>query len=275
MTREARSWNLAPAFSHRRRPCPLNPNPKDQSNRTDGCVDYGDGELFSGCWWRGLSLRICWFPGSGRRTFGTTEPSAGVQQVTHTGDGHPGDPLNIALVGTETQIIRAMTAAGWYPADAITFRSSARIVVDSVFRRPDDEAPVSALYLFGRKQDLAFEQPVGDSPRQRHHVRFWRSEEWEEGRPLWLGSATFDERVGLSYTTGEVTHHIGPDVDAERDRIANELEKADWAQDVNWIDNFHHRLEGRNGGGDLWRTDGRLAVVVLKDRSDVQQPDKR
>jgi hypothetical protein len=191
---------------------------------------------------------------------------AGVEQVTHTGDGHPGDPLNIGLVGTETQIIRAMTAAGWYPADPITFRSSVRIAVDSVFRRPDDEAPVSALYLFGRKQDLAFEQPVGDSPRQRHHVRFWRSEEREDGRPLWLGAATFDERVGLSYTTGEVTHHIGPDVDAERDRIANEIEKADWIQEVYWIDNFHHRLEGRNGGGDPWHTDGRLAVVVLKDR---------
>jgi hypothetical protein len=197
-----------------------------------------------------------------------------VQRVTHTGDGHPGDPLNIGLVGTETQIIRAMTTAGWYPADPITFRSSVSIVVDSVFSRPDDEAPVSALYLFGRKQDLAFEQPVGDSPRQRHHVRFWRSEEREDGRPLWLGSATFDERVGLSYTTGEVTHHIGPNVDAERDRIAKELERADWAQEVYWIDKFHQRLEGRNGGGDLWHTDGRLAVVVLKDRSDSQQPDK-
>ena len=25
----------------------------------------------------------------------------GVEQITHTGDGHPGDPLNIGLVGTE------------------------------------------------------------------------------------------------------------------------------------------------------------------------------
>src|SRR5208282_6630706 len=97
------------------------------------------------------------------------------------------------------------TAAGWYPADAITFRSSVRIAVDSVFRRPDDDAPVSNLYLFGRKQDLAFEQPLGNSPRQRHHVRFWRSDKLDEDRPLWFGAATFDESVGLSHTTGEVT----------------------------------------------------------------------
>jgi hypothetical protein len=189
------------------------------------------------------------------------------QRVTHTADGHPGDPVNIGVVGTEAQLIRAMTALGWYPADPITFRSSVRIVVDSVFRRPDDEAPVSSLYLFGRKQDLAFEQPVGDSPRQRHHVRFWRANEWEAGRPLWLGAATFDERIGFSHTTGEVTHHIGPDVDAERDRIANNLEQRGWAKEVRWMNDFHHDREGRNGGGDPWYTDGRLAIVFLRDRS--------
>jgi hypothetical protein len=75
--------------------------------------------------------------------------------------------------------------------------------------------------------------------------------------------ATFDESVGLSYTTGEVTHHIGPDVVAERDRIVAELKKAGEVQEVIWKDHFHKELEGRNGGGDRWYTDGRLAGVVL------------
>jgi hypothetical protein len=188
-----------------------------------------------------------------------------VSNITHTASGIPGDPLNIGLVGSERDVICGMTAAAWYPADAITFSSSVRIAVDSVFRRPDDNAPVSNLYLFGRKQDLAFEQPVGDSPRQRHHVRFWRSDRLEGGRPVWLGAATFDERVGLSHTTGEVTHHIGPDVDAERDRITDELRKVGEVQEVYWVDHFHRQLEGENGGGDRWHTDGRLAVVVLRE----------
>lgn len=189
---------------------------------------------------------------------------SGSADITHTASGIPGDPLNIGLVGSELDIIRAMTAAGWYPADAITFRSSVRIAVDSVFRRPDDDAPVSNLYLFGRKQDLAFEQPVGNSPRQRHHVRFWRSDKLDDGRPLWFGAATFDESVGLSHTTGEVTHHIGPNVDAERDRIVDELRRAGEVLEVYWVEHFHRELQGRNGGGDLWRTDGRLAVAVLR-----------
>jgi hypothetical protein len=187
-------------------------------------------------------------------------------RITQTADGHPGDALNIAIVGTEAELVGGMTAAAWYPADPITWESSIRIVVDSVFSRPDDEAPVSALYLFGRKQDLAFEQPVGDSPRQRHHVRFWRWDKLEEDRTVWFGSATFDESVGVSHTTGQVTHHTGPDIDAERDRIAGQLQKAERVESVRWITGFQQPREGRNGGGDPWHTDGRLATVYLENR---------
>lgn len=187
-----------------------------------------------------------------------------VSRVTTTADGHPGDPINIALIGAESDVVRAMTAAGWYPADPITLSTSVRIAADSVLRRSDDDAPVSDLFLFGRKQDLAFEEPVGDGPRQRHHVRYWRWDQQQDGKPVWFGSATFDERVGLSYTTGQVTHHIGPDIDAERDGIATELTQAGCASSVDWLDGFHSELSGRNGGGDPWHTDGRLAEVVLQ-----------
>lgn len=193
-------------------------------------------------------------------------------RITHTVDGIPGDPVNVALLGSEEEVIRGMTAAGWYPADPITLRSSLRIAVDSVFRRPDDDAPVSTLELFGRKQDLAFEQPVGDSPRRRHHVRFWHWNRLEKGREVWFGAATYDERVGLSHTTGQITHHIGPDVDGERDRILSELQKAGWAKEVEWIDGFHKELEGKNGGGDPWRTDGRLGVAILSARTNPLAP---
>ena len=187
---------------------------------------------------------------------------SGGPRVTHTPNGIPGDPVNLALVGSETDVIRAMTAGKWSPADPITFRSSVRIAVDSVFRRPDADAPVSMLELFGRKQDLAFEQPVGGSPRQRHHVRFWHWDQLHDGREVWFGSVTFDERVGLSHTTGQVTHHIGPDLDAERDRLMAGLQQAGVTQEVYWVDGFQ-QLQGKNGGGDPWHTDGRLGVALL------------
>ena len=86
-----------------------------------------------------------------------------------------------------------MRTAGWFPADPITLASSVRIAADTVLHKSDDDAPVSNLFLFGRKQDLAFEQPVGGGPRQRHHVRFWLWDELYEGRPGWFGAATFDK----------------------------------------------------------------------------------
>ena len=183
-------------------------------------------------------------------------------RITHTPAGIPGDPVNVALLGSEADVIHAMIAAKWDPADPLTFRSSVRIAVDSVFRRRDTNAPVSTLELFGRKEDLVFEQPVGDSPRQRHHVRFWHWDRLHDGKEVWFGAITFDERVGLSHTTGQVTHHIGPDLDAERDRLIAELQQAGVTEKVFWLDGFQ-KLQGKNGGGDPWRTDGRLKVAAL------------
>ncbi len=184
-------------------------------------------------------------------------------RLTHTGSGIPGDPLNIALVGSEEEVIRALVAAGWRPANALSFESSVRIAVDTVFDKPDPNAPVSNLYLYGRKEDLAFEKPVGHSPRERHHVRLWRSKEMDDGRPLWMGAATHDIGVELSSNTEEITHRISPDVDGERDLLLAELEKVHRVLSTRWIDGFHKELQGRNGGGDPWHTDGRLVVVTL------------
>jgi hypothetical protein len=184
-------------------------------------------------------------------------------RITHTAQGLPGDPLNLALVGSEEDVVRAMIAAGWRPADALSLRSSARIAVDTVFDKPDPNAPVSNLYLFGRKEDLAFEKPIGNSPKERHHVRFWRSNHMDDGRPIWMGATTHDVGVELSHTTGQVTHRIAPDVDAERDLLLADLAAANRLSGTRWIVGFHKELQGRNGGGDPWHTDGRLAVATL------------
>ena len=185
--------------------------------------------------------------------------------ITHTADGIPGDPLNVALIGTETDLKKLMRAAQWYLADPLTLRSRLEIASAAVFERPYDDAPVSDLFLWGRKEDLAFEQPVGHDPRQRHHVRFWRSDKLApDGRPVWIGAAIFDQRVGLSSTTGQITHHTAPDIDAERDKLFADLQHTGALSAVFFVDGFHHIRQGRNGGGDPWFTDGRLEVGVIR-----------
>jgi hypothetical protein len=183
---------------------------------------------------------------------------------TTTARGRQGDAVNVAFIGTEEELHRALAAAGWYAADPVTLQTSLRIAADVVLRKPYPHAPVSDLYLWGRIQDAAFEQPVGDSPKQRHHVRFWRSDEVDrQGEPLWLGAATFDERVEISRTTGGITHRIGPDIDRERNKLVGDTARAGLLDGYYWVDRFHRDREGRNGGGDPYRTDGRLAVGVI------------
>ena len=55
---------------------------------------------------------------------------------TANADGIPGGPLNVGLVGTQDQLIAAMLAAGWYPADPITLRSSLGIAASVLLDRP-------------------------------------------------------------------------------------------------------------------------------------------
>lgn len=183
---------------------------------------------------------------------------------TTTSAGHAGDAINVAFIGTEEELHRVFAAAGWFAADPVTLQTSVRIAADVVLRKPYAHAPVSTLYLWGRKQDAAFEQPVGNSPKQRHHVRFWRSHEVDaKAKPLWLGAATFDERVELSHTTGGITHKISPDIDKERNKLVSDIIRAGVLDGYYWVDQFHQLPEGRNGGGDPYFTDRRLAVGVI------------
>jgi hypothetical protein len=184
--------------------------------------------------------------------------------LSQTADGIPGDPMNIGLIGNEDDILKAFQATGWYPAAPITFRSGLSIVDSVVLNRPDHNAPVSPLFYEGRREDLAFELPSTLSARQRHHVRLWKVlDTGKEGRPVWLGAATYDSSVGLSRNTGEFTHRIAPDIDVERDFLSDELVQARMVSTTYSVAGIGPTLTGRNGDGSLYRTDGEIQILTL------------
>jgi hypothetical protein len=189
---------------------------------------------------------------------------ASLPMVTRTSDDIPADPLNVGIVGSGEDLVRAMNAAGWFAADAVTLRSSVEIVGSVVLDRPYHSAPVSPLYYLGQKEQYAFEKPAGRSADRRNHVRFWKAlDKGDDGRPVWLGSATFDRGVGLSHDTGQVTHHIDANIDAERDLLMADLGKARVVSNFFQISGIGPTLFGRNGGGDPYYTDGEIHVAVL------------
>jgi len=189
---------------------------------------------------------------------------AGLPMATRTALGIPGDPLNIGLVGAEEDVVCAVHAAGWFPADPITWRSSLKIIGSVLFDRPYPDAPVSTLFYDGRREDLAFERPDGASADRRNHVRLWKVlKRGEEGRAVWLGSATFDRDVGFNRYTGQVTHHIAPDIDAERDLLTSDLAAAGVVEAIYEVSGIGPTLDGRNGEGDAYHTDGEIKVSRL------------
>jgi len=189
---------------------------------------------------------------------------ASLPMVTHTAQGIPGDPINVGLVGDAKDVLCAMQAAGWFPADPVTLRSSIEIAGSVLLDRPYRDAPVSKLVYLGRGEDLAFEKPDGKSPDHRHHVRFWKVlDQGEEARPVWLGAVTFDRSVGVSHYTGAITHHIGADIDAERKLLAADLEAAQLVDAKYQVTGIGPTMDGRNGGGDPYYTDGEVWILRL------------
>lgn len=206
-----------------------------------------------------------------RRERGSAFAGRPVRAVT--GDSIPGDPLNVGFVGTRAQLVRAMLRAGWRPADDVTLRSSVAIAASVALDRPDPAAPVSPLFVFGRRQDLAFERPVGGSARERHHVRLWAVPPGDSASArVWTGAATFDRGVGLSRYTEQVTHHISPDVDAERDTLIANLAAAGALDEVRMGSGMGPTVSGRNGGGDWFYTDGEKLIGTLRDSAAAQAP---
>lgn len=184
-----------------------------------------------------------------------------------TSDGLLGDPINLALLGTEAQVHHVMLEAGWVRADDVSLATGWKIVTSTVLRRSYLEAPVSPLHLFGRKQDFAYQQEVDGNPGKRHHVRFWRCPPgWllpGGHRVDWLAAGTYDRSVGFSLFTFQITHKIDAQTDVERDHIVATATAADSAVTVATIRDFSTGYHSRNGGGDAIVTDGHLPVISL------------
>lgn len=185
-----------------------------------------------------------------------------------TADGLLADPVNLALRGDRTALLAAMEKAGWTLADPITLKTSIGIAMSVIRRKSYPTAPVSDLFVFGKKQDLAFQKEVDGDAAKRHHIRFWKvpNNMFLPGgyKVDWVAAATYDDAVGFSLFTLQLTHSIDGDVDNERDFFVQTLKKTSRTKRVQQIEGFFPSYTHRNGGGHKFFTDGSMVVVDLK-----------
>ena len=200
-----------------------------------------------------------------------------------TPDGFASDPVNVGIIATRWQLITAMEAAGWHVADPHTPRYLVRHILTIVFGWSYPNAPVSSLYLFGRKQDIAFEIPLKNGNGSRHHVRFWATT-YENKRPLsvrsihwhhrnehvrsdnllWVGAASLD--VGLAFIRHnmQITHMIHPDTNQERQLVIDNLRAKKLTSRTEMVQLSHpYRLINRAIRG-YFHSDGRMAIISLR-----------
>lgn len=178
--------------------------------------------------------------------------------VTTIKSGKKGDPINIMIIGSQSDITEAFIKANWVIPDPITPESSVKISFDSLSHLPYPTAPVSNLYLYHRKQDLAFEKPTNDV-QIRDHIRLWDTHMNFGKEIVWLGSATYDNGIKVSNKTYMPTHHVDSSVDSEREKVYQTLRPYFVFSSISPF--TQPTLFGVNGGGDWYYTDGEISIL--------------
>ncbi len=179
-----------------------------------------------------------------------------------------GDPLNLALIGRGEDVISALTAGGWTFTEAITIDSIRRMVGAAIADEPFATAPVSALYLFGRKQDIALQRGRAKIA-QRNHMRLWLAPFRCEGQPVWVGQVSRDIGVKLTAKSPTLTTHIiDPNVDESRQYVLQSLlhqEAVRWFAIVRGVGAATRDQPRHNLTDDPYFTDGmRMAIGVSR-----------
>ena len=132
-----------------------------------------------------------------------------------------GDPLNLIVVGNGEDVYHTFIRAGWDETETITAGSAWKTGVAYLFGEQYRYSPISALYLFGRRQDAALQRARGRI-HERNHLRLWLAPVQFKGNLVWVGQISRD--IGVRFTTKTiVTHKIDPDVDETRSYLIQDL----------------------------------------------------
>ena len=179
--------------------------------------------------------------------------------------GNPGDMVNYALIGTQDQVTKAFTAAGWVQVDKTTQDAVVHGLISTLSHSAYTEMPMSTLYLFGRSQDLSFARadPLAVAAI-RHHLRVWKTTETVGGEEFWVGSATHDNGFEKDQRNGGVTHHIDANVDQERDFLEQSFAGAGVIAGAAYVTPSNPLTTAKTATGGSFQSDGRIVVMDLK-----------
>ena len=142
--------------------------------------------------------------------------------TTNEDGSKKGDPLNLVVVG-DIDALFAFVGRGWRMTQTLDLHSAVATAKSFLLGTQYDSSPVSPLYVFGRRQDLALQKPRSTID-ERNHVRFWLTPLRYQGRKVWVGQISRDIGVELTrHSWYLTTHRISPSVDFDRDYLLQDL----------------------------------------------------
>jgi hypothetical protein len=180
-----------------------------------------------------------------------------------------GDPVNFALIGSDDDILGALTRQGWDPTHAFGAATAWSTLRAYIAANTYRHSPISPLYFYGRRQDIAL-QKVRSTIDQRNHLRLWKAPYSYEGKGVWVGQISRDIGVRLALNAPLfVTHVIEPDLDEARSYLIQDLLASEYLHAFGWLKGVGRTPQGRprvNLTGDPYFTDGLRAVMVISSK---------
>jgi hypothetical protein len=178
--------------------------------------------------------------------------------------GNPGDMINFLVIGSETQMQRVFSSAGWVKVDADVRGTLLHGILESISKESYLTMPMSPLYLFDRVQDYgwAHAEPL-KVVASRNHLRLWKAPFNVNGQTLWVGAATHDIGFERDNRNDGVTHKIDPDVDLERDFVEKTLTSTGLVAEILHFLPANALQEASTATGGSFHSDGRVLILQL------------
>ena len=183
-----------------------------------------------------------------------------------SGGENEGDPLNLVVIGSIDDVYYSFIRAAWDETEVVTVASGLRTAMSFLTGGEYRYSPVSSLYVFGRRQDVAL-QKIRKNIHERNHLRLWLAPMRYQGELVWIGQISRD--IGVRFTTKTITtHKIDADVDETREFLVENLAYAQTLSQLAYVGGVGAAGRDeprRNLTGDPYFTDGLRVVLWLSD----------
>jgi len=186
-----------------------------------------------------------------------------------------GDPLNLVIIGEPLDIYYAVIRAAWDETEVVSAASGMKTAMAFITGGKYRYSPVSSLYVFGRRQDIAL-QRIRKNINERNHFRLWLAPMTFQDQSVWIGQISRD--IGVRFTRKTITtHKIDPDVDETREFLIENLAYNQVLSQFAYVGGVGAApIDSPRGNltGDPYFTDGLRAVIWIpskpKDLQDVR-----